>query len=140
MVGGRSSARLEPQIVDLAVAGSNPVGHPKFSTSAVLAPNASACTTARNRVSVRMEGASMGAVAAISRACCLKQEITFMAGALEQVAGAQAKRNWVMAPARAQPGTAAIGRSGRGQTVDTAEEVVKGQGAGPGGRSRAKAR
>ena len=27
-VGGRSSAWLEPQIVDLAVAGSNPVGHP----------------------------------------------------------------------------------------------------------------
>jgi hypothetical protein len=26
--GGHSSARLEPQIVDLAVAGSNPVGHP----------------------------------------------------------------------------------------------------------------
>ena len=26
--GGRSSAWLEPQIVDLAVAGSNPVGHP----------------------------------------------------------------------------------------------------------------
>src|SRR6188472_3229614 len=29
--GGRSSARLEPQIVDLAVAGSNPVDHPIFS-------------------------------------------------------------------------------------------------------------
>lgn len=28
--GGHSSARLEPQIVDLAVAGSNPVGHPIF--------------------------------------------------------------------------------------------------------------
>ena len=28
--GGRSSARLEPQIVDLAVAGSNPVDHPIF--------------------------------------------------------------------------------------------------------------
>src|SRR5438445_5585526 len=27
-VGGRSSAWLEPQIVDLVVAGSNPVGHP----------------------------------------------------------------------------------------------------------------
>src|SRR5262249_4216956 len=27
-IGGRSSAWLEPQIVDLAVAGSNPVGHP----------------------------------------------------------------------------------------------------------------
>ncbi len=30
-VGGRSSAWLEPQIVDLDVAGSNPVGHPSFS-------------------------------------------------------------------------------------------------------------
>src|SRR5437660_4546744 len=30
-VGGRSSAWLEPQIVDLVVAGSNPVGHPIFS-------------------------------------------------------------------------------------------------------------
>ena len=28
--GGRSSAWLEPQIVDLAVAGSNPVDHPIF--------------------------------------------------------------------------------------------------------------
>src|SRR5205823_2156286 len=28
LVGGRSSAWLEPQIVDLVVAGSNPVGHP----------------------------------------------------------------------------------------------------------------
>ncbi len=30
LAGGRSSARLEPQIVDLAVAGSNPVDHPTF--------------------------------------------------------------------------------------------------------------
>ena len=29
-VGGRSSAWLELQIVDLVVAGSNPVGHPIF--------------------------------------------------------------------------------------------------------------
>lgn len=28
--GGRSSAWLEPQIVDLAVAGSNPVDHPTY--------------------------------------------------------------------------------------------------------------
>ncbi len=28
LAGGRSSAWLEPQIVDLVVAGSNPVGHP----------------------------------------------------------------------------------------------------------------
>jgi hypothetical protein len=28
LAGGHSSARLEPQIVDLAVAGSNPVDHP----------------------------------------------------------------------------------------------------------------
>jgi hypothetical protein len=28
LIGDRSSAWLEPQIVDLAVAGSNPVGHP----------------------------------------------------------------------------------------------------------------
>src|SRR5438132_6790887 len=30
LAGGRSSAWLEPQIVDLVVAGSNPVGHPIF--------------------------------------------------------------------------------------------------------------
>lgn len=32
--GGRSSAWLEPQIVDPAVAGSNPVGHPNASVPA----------------------------------------------------------------------------------------------------------
>ena len=31
LIGGRSSAWLEPQIVDLAVAGSNPVDHPILS-------------------------------------------------------------------------------------------------------------
>lgn len=30
LAGGHSSARLEPQIVDLAVAGSNPVDHPIY--------------------------------------------------------------------------------------------------------------
>ena len=42
--GGRSSAWLEPQIVDLAVAGSNPVDHPIF--SCIFPPHTITITTA----------------------------------------------------------------------------------------------